>query len=90
MCSNVGSLCANNNNVTITICRQCTFHVNNSILNQHTLQWGNTLGCLFIGITEEEPTLITAQNDGMINSFNLVQLSAWRANVDMQYIVSRR
>ena len=26
----------------ITICKQCTFHVNNSILNQHTLQWGNT------------------------------------------------
>ena len=26
---------------------------------------------------------------GMINSFNPVQLSAWRANVDMQYIVSR-
>ena len=26
----------------------------------------------------------------MINSFNPVQLSAWRANVDMQYIVSRR
>ena len=26
----------------------------------------------------------------MINSFNLVQLSAWRANVDMQYIVTRQ
>ena len=26
----------------------------------------------------------------MLNSFNPVQLSAWRANVDMQYIVSRR
>ena len=41
-------------------------------------------------ITEEEPTLITTRNDGMINSFNPVQLSAWRANVDMQYIVSRQ
>ena len=40
-------------------------------------------------VTDEEPTLITARNDGMINSFNPVQLSAWRANVDMQYIVSR-
>ena len=38
---------------------------------------------------EEEPTLLTARNDGMVNSYNLVQLSAWRANVDMQYIVSR-
>ena len=41
-------------------------------------------------VTEDEPTLLTARNDGMINSFNSVQLSAWRANVDMQFIVSRR
>ena len=40
-------------------------------------------------VTEDEPTLLTARNDGMINSFNPVQLSAWRANVDMQFIVSR-
>ena len=39
--------------------------------------------------TNPEPTLLTARNDGMVNSFNPVQLSAWRANVDMQYIVSR-
>ena len=39
---------------------------------------------------EEDPTLLTACNDGMINSFNPVQLSGWRANVDMQFIVSRR
>ena len=41
-------------------------------------------------VMEEEPTLLTARNDGMVNSYNPVQLSAWRANVDMQYIVSRR
>ena len=41
-------------------------------------------------VTEDEPTLLTARNDGMINSFNPVQLSAWRANVDIQYIVSRQ
>ena len=41
-------------------------------------------------ITEDEPTLLTSRNDGLINSFNPVQLSAWRANVDMQYIVSRQ
>ena len=41
-------------------------------------------------VTEDQPTLITARNDGIINSFNPVQLSAWRANVDMQYIVSRQ
>ena len=34
-------------------------------------------------IMEEEPTLFTARNDGMINSFNPLQLSAWQANVDM-------
>ena len=33
--------------------------------------------------------LLTARNDGMINSYNPIQLSAWRANVDMQFIVSR-
>ena len=42
-----------------------------------------------INMTEEEPVILTARNDGMINSFNPIQLSAWRANVDMQYIVSR-
>lgn len=41
-------------------------------------------------ITEEDqPKMLTARNDGLINSHNPVQLSAWRANVDMQYIVSR-
>lgn len=34
-------------------------------------------------VTEEEPTLLTAHNDWMINSSNPLQLSAWRANVDM-------
>ena len=41
-------------------------------------------------IEDQEPVLFTAQNDGLINSYNPVQLSAWRANVDMQYCVSRR
>ena len=35
---------------------------------------------------DDEPTLLTARNNGMVKSFNLVQLSAWHANVD---IVSR-
>ena len=41
-------------------------------------------------ITDEEtnePTLITARNDGLINSYNPVQLSGWRGNVNMQYCV---
>ena len=33
--------------------------------------------------------LCTKRNDGLINSYNAVQLSAWRANVDIQYCVSR-
>ena len=41
-------------------------------------------------IEEEEPVLLTERNDGLVNSFNPVQLSAWRANMDMQYCVSRR
>ena len=42
-------------------------------------------------VTEDgDPVVLTARNDGLINSFNPVQLSAWRANVDMQYCVSRR
>ena len=43
-------------------------------------------------IAEEQlvMTLLTARNNGMINSFNPVQLSAWHANMDMQFIVSRR
>ena len=43
-------------------------------------------------ITDEEtnePTLITARNDGLINSYNPVQLSGWRGNVNMQYCVSK-
>ena len=39
---------------------------------------------------DETPTLLTARNDGLVNSYNAVQLSAWRANVDMQYIISRK
>ena len=39
---------------------------------------------------ENKPEVITARNDGLINSHNPVQLSAWRGNVDMQYCVSKR
>ena len=39
---------------------------------------------------DETPTLLTACNDDLVNSYNAVQLSAWRANVDMQYIISRK
>ena len=38
---------------------------------------------------DTEPELSTARNDGLINSFNPVQVSAWRANLDMQYCLSR-
>ena len=39
-------------------------------------------------IEDGEPELLIARNDGLVNSFNPVQLSAWHANVDMQYCVS--
>lgn len=38
----------------------------------------------------KELVLITACNDGYLNSFNPVQLSSRCANVDMQYCVSSR
>ena len=38
---------------------------------------------------ENEPQVITARNDGLINSHNPVQLPAWRGNVDMQCCVSK-
>ena len=42
-------------------------------------------------VTENgEPQLLTARNDCLLNSHNPVQLSAWRANVDMQFVVSRQ
>ena len=39
---------------------------------------------------ENELELLTKRNDGLVNSYNPIQLSGWRANVDMQYCVSRR
>ena len=41
-------------------------------------------------VTEDrELKVLTARNDSLLNSYNPVQLSTWRANVDMQYVVSR-
>jgi len=33
--------------------------------------------------------LLTAHNDTLVNSYNPLQLSSWRANVDMKHQVSR-
>ena len=42
-------------------------------------------------LTEDsDPQLLTMRNDSLVNRYNPVQLSAWRANVDMQYCVSLR
>ena len=35
-----------------------------------------------------EPVVLTARNDSLLNGYNPVQLSAWRADVDLQYVVS--
>ena len=48
--------------------QQCRFGYPKPLQSQSTL------------VMEEEPVLLTAHNDGMINSFNPVQLSAWCAN----------
>ena len=37
-----------------------------------------------------EPVVLTARNDSLLNGYNPVQLSAWRANVDLQYVVSQQ
>ena len=37
---------------------------------------------------DDEPELLTARNDPLLNSYNPIQLSGWRANVDIKYIVS--
>ncbi len=37
-----------------------------------------------------EPQVVTARNDRLINSHNPIELYAWRANVDIQYCISRR
>ena len=38
----------------------------------------------------EQPELLTARNDTLVNSYNPIQLSAWRANVDMKYVISKQ
>ena len=42
-----------------------------------------------VTVNDGDIEVATARNDPLMNSFNPVQLSAWRANVDMQYCVSR-
>ena len=37
-----------------------------------------------------EPVVLTACNDSLLNGYNLVQLLAWRANMDLQYVVLRQ
>ena len=41
-------------------------------------------------VEDGDVELQTARNDPLINSFNPIQLSEWRANVHMQYCVSRQ
>lgn len=41
-------------------------------------------------IEDEEPVVLTARNDGLVNYYNPVQLSGWWSNVDLKPVVSRR
>ena len=43
-----------------------------------------------MSVEDGDVELQMARNDPLINSFNCIQLSGWRANVDMQYCVSRQ
>ena len=43
-----------------------------------------------LGMVDGELELNTARNDPLVNSYNRIQLSSWRANVDMQYCLSRQ
>lgn len=59
--------------------QNCRYNYPKSLQQQTTIE-----------IEDGEPVVHTARNDGLINSYNPIQLSAWRANVDMQFCVSRR
>lgn len=43
-----------------------------------------------ITIENEQHEILIARNDTLINSYKPIQLSAWRANVDMKYITSKQ
>lgn len=43
-----------------------------------------------INTENEQHEILTARNDSLINSYNSIQLSGWRANVDMKYITSKQ
>ena len=43
-----------------------------------------------VSVDDGNVELQTARNDPLIKSFNRIQLSGWRANVDMQYCISRQ
>ena len=39
---------------------------------------------------DREQVVVNAHNDALLNGYNSLQLSSWRANVDFQYVVSRQ
>ena len=43
-----------------------------------------------VNTENEQHEILTARNDSLINSYNSIQLSGWRANVDMKYITSKQ
>lgn len=59
--------------------QECRFGYPKALQNETTIVNEN-------GIYE----LLTARNDTLVNSYNPIQLSAWRANVDMKYLVSMK
>ena len=43
-----------------------------------------------IVVGDDKNKLLMACNGRLVNAYNLTQLSAWRANVDMQYCISKQ
>ena len=43
-----------------------------------------------INTENEQQEVLTARNDSLINSYDPIQLSGWRANVDLKYITSKQ
>ena len=59
--------------------QQCRFGYPKPLMEKTTL-----------GVVDGHVELDTARNDPLVNSYNPMQLCSWRANVDMQYCVSRQ
>ena len=59
--------------------QECHFHYSKALCEETV-----------VSVEDGDVELQTARNNPLINSFNRIQLSGWRDNVDMQYCVSKQ